>query len=176
MRGKLLSSYFILRNGRLIPAHAGKTIANRQIRELCDGSSPRMRGKRNVNFSAVHESGLIPAHAGKTPRRLRIDVRRGAHPRACGENMPRSERALRERGSSPRMRGKHVVKLAADLESRLIPAHAGKTSYIRRYGNQSGAHPRACGENLFIDGDGVRLEGSSPRMRGKRTLTAITAL
>ena len=85
-RGKPSPFPPLLRHGRLIPAHAGKTVATpvRPIRPtahprscgendpsawtnyLNPGSSPLKRGKRGVLLRALSGPGLIPADAGKT--------------------------------------------------------------------------------------------------------------
>ena len=51
----------------------------------------------------------------------------------------------------------------------LIPAHAGKTCRARRFGHCWGAHPRSRGENTPEDRARLRIQGSSPLTRGKRT-------
>ena len=66
------------------------------------------------------------------------------------------------------MRGKRTTGLAHLLETRLIPAHAGKTDPVAYEIAQRGAHPRACGENAGSGERVVIVFGSSPRMRGKR--------
>ena len=132
---------------RLIPAHAGKTIAdwlNPRRAEAhpraCgenegtwegkisgEGSSPRMRGKRGNLGRQDLRRGLIPAHAGKTrePGKARSQAR--AHPRACGENEGTWEGKISGEGSSPRMRGKLGPRACDEGLGGLIPAHAGKT-------------------------------------------------
>ena len=127
-----------------------------------------MRGKRGNLGRQDLRRGLIPAHAGKTPVYFRCTTTQRAHPRACGENRHSRRLRLLLLGSSPRMRGKLGGLLASGRPPRLIPAHAGKTERAFSVLSREWAHPRACGENLFVDGDGVCLEGSSPRMRGKR--------
>ena len=86
-----------------------------------------MRGKQNSFHMDANGIGLIPAHAGKTGLGGLAATLTGAHPRACGENgalfMSRGIRS----GSSPRMRGKPWRRSFLSLETRLIPAHAGKT-------------------------------------------------
>ena len=136
------------RAGRgLIPAHAGKTPTTRatkssnrahpracgenvvsvDYKQVNDGSSPRMRGKRQRFHGAGSISRLIPAHAGKTHlARFRL-VCGWAHPRACGENKPTHFSTPPSSGSSPRMRGKQTALSSLDSALRLIPAHAGKT-------------------------------------------------
>ena len=49
----------------------------------------------------------------------------------------------------------------------LIPARAGKTGRRASWSRCSGAHPRACGENLRAGPRRVGRGGSSPRVRGK---------
>ena len=73
-------------------------------------------------------------------------------------------------GSSPRMRGKLRVHNSYNSHERLIPAHAGKTEPCSRPSRHLRAHPRACGENLFAFANKPFVTGSSPRMRGKRSL------
>ena len=70
-------------------------------------------------------------------------------------------------GSSPRMRGKRREHHQQHHPDRLIPAHAGKTSLSVCYKCECRAHPRACGENITPGDWQTKLNGSSPRMRGK---------
>ena len=93
-------------DGRLIPAHAGKTsiaalsfltraahprsrgenakLHSPNTRAL--GSSPLTRGKHPGQSPTSPGYGLIPAHAGKTPRPVTHQPRLRAHPRSRGEN------------------------------------------------------------------------------------------
>ena len=50
----------------------------------------------------------------------------------------------------------------------LIPAYAGKTLSLDTHHYTRGAHPRVCGENDTPAGISREINGSSPRMRGKR--------
>ena len=85
-RGKLAGDVVLTVHLRLIPAHAGKTLAgpprrqgreahprsrgeNRLVYSLIKddpGSSPLTRGKHRVQQQCRHGNRLIPAHAGKT--------------------------------------------------------------------------------------------------------------
>ena len=58
---------------------------------------------------------------------------------------------------------------------RITPAHAGKTFFdnVNRKGYQD--HPRACGENIYLENGNSASQGSPPRMRGKRKQTALNA-
>ena len=174
---------------RLIPARAGKTIIifgtpeniaahpracgenrPRPCRMFsCEGSSPRVRGKREVIDAHSARVGLIPARAGKTTRGIGPSVNPGAHPRACGENMPGGERVELGTGSSPRVRGKRTGTTPTPPPGRLIPARAGKTDFTGGGHWGSPAHPRACGENSSVHAAGPPIRGSSPRVRGKRS-------
>ena len=73
-------------------------------------------------------------------------------------------------GSSPRMRGKPYLPSLTQFSPRLIPAYAGKTRCDRTDGSSRPAHPRVCGENLENPTACLPVQGSSPRMRGKRRL------
>ena len=187
-RGKLRRRNVRARPARLIPAHAGKTVALRYRRTrlpahprsrgenvVADtkkfsraGSSPLTRGKLLDRRVGLALQRLIPAHAGKTASAGTQPESRAAHPRSRGEN--RLEFAAQEgnNGSSPLTRGKRPNRSAQIGGTRLIPAHAGKTRCDRRRGRSYGAHPRSRGENYALEGVLCGLAGSSPLTRGKR--------
>ena len=147
MRGKQT-----LRDGqaigvRIIPAHAGQTLAyykplqlpsdhpracgaNSALRPsniLQSGSSPRMRGKRRCQLSQMARDRIIPAHAGQTSGLTYPMPSVADHPRACGANFRVREVVDAYAGSSPRMRGKRLHKRHRGKPVRIIPAHAGQT-------------------------------------------------
>ena len=132
-----------------------------------DGSSPRVRGKRGPDPPDHVPEGLIPARAGKTVPCEGAAQGDGAHPRACGENEALAADQPRQRGSSPRVRGKPRAMASAASPRGLIPARAGKTSPNSASSRASAAHPRACGENVFKESADQMGAGSSPRVRGK---------
>ena len=133
-----------------------------------DGSSPRVRGKRTHACCLTARRGLIPACAGKTASWSSATSMTRAHPRVCGENPGWFETVARDAGSSPRVRGKLLIRSLDPGLYRLIPACAGKTSRRRLMRKPLRAHPRVCGENHRRPDAGNRLPGSSPRVRGKR--------
>ena len=133
-----------------------------------DGSSPRVRGKLGAAFDADRVQGLIPACAGKTGWALGRNPKPRAHPRVCGENLAGSTPANCSVGSSPRVRGKPVVEVRRQKYKGLIPACAGKTTCLALVADSGWAHPRVCGENFTTVGGLPTIEGSSPRVRGKR--------
>ena len=151
------------------------------------GTSPRMRGKqhrkiqpqlqrRNIPAYAgkqtlrITEPGLpgnIPAYAGKTSCHPSQGSQQPEHPRVCGENPGEALPPVPSVGTSPRMRGKPGGSPRPPIRTRNIPAYAGKTadSIVKRL--EKLEHPRVCGENCVGAGVGERVNGTSPRMRGK---------
>ena len=187
-RGKPRSGGHPDGDGGLIPAHAGKTrrMAPTTLQGAAhprsrgenvgdvgqhfnqSGSSPLTRGKLDTGPGTVFQHRLIPAHAGKT-RRLRVSARPGwAHPRSRGENDSRVNGRVVGAGSSPLTRGKLTGRRNIFLRGRLIPAHAGKTSFRWCLSLSCPAHPRSRGENPSAKRAAAAGWGSSPLTRGKR--------
>ena len=92
-----------------------------------------------------------------------------AHPRSRGENHQRLDRGRRAWGSSPLTRGKQSRCRSQEIVSGLIPAHAGKTRPPAEAADGTTAHPRSRGENTPEDRARLRIQGSSPLTRGKRS-------
>ena len=129
VRGKLLLSLLYSLLARLIPAGAGKTTEPHRCNSghaahprRCGentltlvsqtvrlGSSPQVRGKRNFNLFDSGRARLIPAGAGKTVRAWWAFRVCAAHPRRCGENVSDILNYLVNLGSSPQVRGKHLL-------------------------------------------------------------------
>ena len=150
------------------------------------GSSPRMRGARPLWRRRQGRGRIIPAYAGSTTAGPWTPGDDKDHPRVCGEHPLSRQDAGMWAGSSPRMRGAHLVG-PGDLERhRIIPAYAGSTQHHsrlsghhriipayagstrRRWGSSPSIrdHPRVCGEHLGFGQDLTTAAGSSPRMRG----------
>ena len=110
---------------RLIPAHAGSTLAAprsyprwgahprsrgehgnvKLVAANFQGSSPLTRGAPPVTRFGANPAGLIPAHAGSTFLWLLLVVVCWAHPRSRGEHVTTSRHQQGYRGSSPLTRG-----------------------------------------------------------------------
>ena len=190
MRGKRVRARASATRARIIPAHAGQThrmqrgfMAGPDHPRACGanvhtayqlrfpaGSSPRMRGKRLHDRCHRQRGRIIPAHAGQTPAVPRVTRSWTDHPRACGANVTHTHNILDTVGSSPRMRGKLNAQTATSVYTRIIPAHAGQTTSLFSSRKRVTDHPRACGANGVTSGAATVLNGSSPRMRGKRKL------
>ena len=90
------------------------------------------------------------------------------HPRAYGENAARQKLAGMNFGTSPRIRGKPAKTRAEAEILRNIPAHTGKTTPGILTSHRLPEHPRAYGENGLQESIFGILDGTSPRIRGKR--------
>ena len=150
------------------PRSRGENFTRPRPASVVCGSSPLTRGKRRRPHPHPERRRLIPAHAGKTSLRTVLHGVEEAHPRSRGENhmSPRSSELTE--GSSPLTRGKHDLTITLEMRPRLIPAHAGKTSYSRPASRRSPAHPRSRGENRCRPRYRQIRRGSSPLTRGKR--------
>ena len=73
------------------------------------GSSPRMRGTHHESLGVAHSTGLIPTYAGNTRYRRLGRWSRRAHPHVCGEHYLIGVINFYYQGSSPRMRGTHLL-------------------------------------------------------------------
>ena len=173
----------------LIPAHAGKTpprprrSSHRRAHPRSrgenppaslpgsgmGGSSPLTRGKPAGTLASELRRRLIPAHAGKTWVTSAASPTGRAHPRSRGENWSDRLYTSDTWGSSPLTRGKLSCALTAQSSSRLIPAHAGKTTYEGTVTFPRAAHPRSRGENSDRVMHDATHPGSSPLTRGKPT-------
>ena len=71
----------------------------------------------------------------------------GTHPRSRGENAVHATTSSTVSGSSPLTRGKLELPGAFAAPSRLIPAHAGKTTRAPRSPAPRRAHPHSREEN-----------------------------
>ena len=147
MRGKPAASSKDVATARNIPAYAGKTFdlktRHHQATEhprvcgengissitriVTSGTSPRMRGKLAAEMFVAAARRNIPAYAGKTHCRQKRHNQGKEHPRVCGENKVYPCALSRQRGTSPRMRGKRHSLAPNTPNARNIPAYAGKT-------------------------------------------------
>ena len=178
----------------IIPAHAGNTVncgvtclvngdhpracgEHRSVDEVLDGaegSSPRMRGTPTRWSYTLRCGRIIPAHAGNTGILFSSAPQPGDHPRACGEHGGYPVSYGEYRGSSPRMRGTLGGDRLKSHIAGIIPAHAGNTRTLRTQAGYYRDHPRACGEHRHFPYERVHNEGSSPRMRGTLSPSAVS--
>ena len=165
MRGSLFDGSKDIAINGIIPAHAGLTrtsmavsccvrdhpracgahIINKVNLATFLGSSPRMRGSLSLSISSTSLFGIIPAHAGLTVALSRAVSILRDNPRACGAHTNLAFLLEFSLGSSPRMRGSHLVEEGNLAQLGIIPAHAGLTWHRQDDSTVSRDHPRACG-------------------------------
>ena len=146
--GKIVSLSFCHTSCTAHPRAYGENPEIFSAPKLRMGSSPRIRGKRPPEYPPGARKGLIPAHTGKTGCFCRSGRRRGAHPRAYGENAEALPFCSVPSGSSPRIRGTRLRRILSDIHLRLIPTHYGE-------------------HRLEVRSE-LMLIGSPPRIRGKQ--------
>ena len=127
-----------------------------------------MRGSPSPTAYSLPSIGIIPAGAGLTiPRRQQFFQYRD-HPRGCGAHPFCVLTVAPWMGSSPRVRGSHVIHLVFRLAQGIIPAGAGLTHVTRCWPFGARDHPRGCGAHWTELTRRSRCSGSSPRVRGSR--------
>ena len=139
--------------------------AERHHRPRC-GSSPRLRGTLLEGRRHLPLPRFIPAPAGNSDARIRGGADVPVHPRACGELFRPIHSTSRTSGSSPRLRGTLFGRLESERQKRFIPAPAGNSSINNLAPVGSAVHPRACGELREPATVDIKIDGSSPRLRG----------
>ena len=186
MRGGRHPETPLTKEGRLIPARAGRTPA---VAALCNwppahprscgadslvltsvtpigGSSPLVRGGPFVRLLDRAAGRLIPARAGRTRPADDEPGGCGAHPRSCGADTLGAGGQLTGGGSSPLVRGGRIGQVGTGQVDRLIPARAGRTPASRGRRGGTPAHPRSCGADPTSPHLGQCRQGSSPLVRG----------
>ena len=133
-----------------------------------------MRGKPFSIFFASFADRITPADAGKTPETALERLAFTDHPRGCGENISAARRIANRQGSPPRMRGKPAAAPRKLRNTRITPADAGKTMWIKPASPFVRDHPRGCGENVAGAEPQRLTAGSPPRMRGKLMILTAT--
>ena len=138
---------FIVEDGRITPACAGKRI-HYSIQHHCAlGSPPRVRGKEFTTASST--------------------IVLWDHPRVCGEKAVLPMWTNTRLGSPPRVRGKAFSYSARSRAVGITPACAGKRPPDFPSRPPAGDHPRVCGEKAFNERRWDLVLGSPPRVRGK---------
>ncbi len=92
------------------------------------------------------------------------------HPRVCGEHWSPKSIKTEPPGSSPRVRGTQRHRARDSNRTGIIPACAGNTDHACAPVRDSRDHPRVCGEHSSIVKFCLAKPGSSPRVRGTRSL------
>ena len=158
---------------RFISTCCGKNDYFRAVATVLRSPSPRVWGTRYSSGHYYDLVGLIPTYAGNTCLARPAVPMSGAHPHVCGEHNEFCANPAAGSGSSPRMRGTRGKYFLSRVLLGLIPTYAGNTSGQRCKAPAARAHPHVCGEHLAPPAPPRALSGSSPRMRGTRTLQGV---
>ena len=157
------------------PRGCGAHTTRRTGRSTWSGSSPRVRGSLLMVDGHTQNGGIIPAGAGLTTVFIVKTPFYRDHPRGCGAHVTVLCLIFTTVGSSPRVRGSPIEGDAGSQNDGIIPAGAGLTFRIHRKDSASRDHPRGCGAHSRH----VRMlsctSGSSPRVRGSRSTSFISA-
>ena len=148
----------------------GEHLLALHVQEPLSGSSPHVRGARWSRWPDASRCGIIPACAGSTMLPARCPVRARDHPRMCGEHKDVTTEQIVQAGSSPHVRGAPEVTAGNSRTNGIIPACAGSTGgqspvFVKRWD-----HPRMCGEHAVDTANGNAQAGSSPHVRGARSV------
>ena len=131
------------------------------------GSPPRMRGQGDSGTAHTIYPGITPADAGTSLFLFASFAIVRDHPRGCGDKLPDWYSDTGSQGSPPRMRGQGRLNADKRRNGRITPADAGTRCLDCRPMNQTGDHPRGCGDKAHGGGYGHVAMGSPPRMRGQ---------
>ncbi len=112
---------------------------------VCAGRSPRMRGRHRHSNSCRSKCGSIPAYAGEAPTYQPPQITSQVDPRVCGGGIDDLEQGMRERGRSPRMRGRQIQRHHGLKSLRSIPAYAGEAGLRGGSACPRTVDPRVCG-------------------------------
>ena len=135
------------------PRVCGEQQALRDKHPLPSGSSPRVRGTGVWTPRRYRARRFIPACAGNRINTTFLVWEPSVHPRVCGEQ--------------PRLARRGHRRL------RFIPACAGNSCASTSISTAAAVHPRVCGEQTDHTALIFSLHGSSPRVRGTVTTTAV---
>ena len=135
--------------------------------EDAEGLSPRGRGKRLRPRLHDVRSRSIPAWAGETKRPPTCGVTKTVYPRVGGGNLDEADASTKQRGLSPRGRGKQPPPFEEVVVYGSIPAWAGETTSRSQCGWKQAVYPRVGGGNVPLILRMPPLLGLSPRGRGK---------
>ena len=84
----------------------------------------------------------------------------------CGEHLGGAAQSAGTTGSSPHVRGTHVIRGVDLVAAGIIPACAGNTGHRGGGTLPAWDHPRMCGEHSGVDLATYGPQGSSPHVRG----------
>ena len=164
------------RHSRNHPRGCGAHHPHHADRACEAGSSPRVRGSQQRILERFYRVGIIPAGAGLTPFSTPLFMDSRDHPRGCGAHPADSIDYQLKQGSSPRVRGSPARLFTTFSQLGIIPAGAGLTFSRAKLHSTTRDHPRGCGAHFAPCQKLRNSQGSSPRVRGSRAISAAAIL
>ena len=153
----------------------GKTVVD-EIDRFASTVHPHACGEDLFKVSSlVLINGSPPRVWGRLAHSLHSFWSSPVHPHACGEDSLHPADIPLSIGSPPRVWGRRPAVLHSGHKIRFTPTRVGKT----RDGNSTTAflsvHPHACGEDSRCKMGFIYLDGSPPRVWGRRNLCILTS-
>ena len=162
------------RRGWVDPRVRGGSSPTDTNRALTDGRSPRARGKLADVRTPTDYHGSIPACAGEAPAMPIGPLAPSVDPRVRGGSIgklwDRMEPTRRDKGRSPRARGKPASARRPTAAWRSIPACAGEAARPDRVRVRPTVDPRVRGGSSSSSTTAEPSSGRSPRARGKQEI------
>ena len=136
---------------------------------MTTGSSPRVRSRPHAMIIVNSGVGIISACAEQTEELAVIVPIPEDHLRVCGADARETMRVVNETGSSPRVRSRRRGTHGDSAHPGIISACAEQTTNRWQGVYQPWDHLRVCGADTD-NGDGTwDIQGSSPRVRSRRS-------
>ena len=148
------------------PRIRGERLAKSPRNSHTAGSSPHTRGTHSARLADPQDDRFIPAYAGNAPVSAAARLPATVHPRIRGERVNAGNGKNADTGSSPHTRGTPIIRKAAYLKCRFIPAYAGNARSPAWQRPSPAVHPRIRGERLAAVSGLTARNGSSPHTRG----------
>src|SRR5262249_32192666 len=125
-------------------------------------------GRRVPIENEVRRFRFTPTRVGKTERPQLSDPSLPVHPHACGEDCTPVDVSPRMSGSPPRVWGRRRGLVQKPLALRFTPTRVGKTDSCNSCRRGPSVHPHACGEDISQGLRRSAINGSPPRVWGRR--------
>ena len=147
--GNISSACISLSRCSVHPHACGEHPRKIRHREIQFGSSPRLWGTWILQFLLSAQSRFIPTPVGNMVKWTVLFISAPVHPHACGEHILSLLKTYLYSGSSPRLWGTSISRIASLPGHRFIPTPVGNMilSLLKTY--FAPVHPHACGEHIL---------------------------
>ena len=129
------------------------------------GSPPLVRERRHCFDSHGQQIRITPACAGTTHSYNKADMCLKDHPRLCGNDVLSMRTNRAGAGSPPLVLERLSCAVSDCTRAGITPACAGTTQSYGSSGLRLWDHPRLCGNDDLLPGQGRGQTGSPPLVR-----------